>query len=81
VLDIPVLINTGGTSPLTIANANTERELQSGTTLTRRRLLVCEFSGGRGGQQSLTDSLARRRLERGSTVSPYVQDDWKVNSR
>ena len=83
-LEYQYLINTGGTSPLTIANANTETEnFKSGTTLdSTTGFSYASFLAGAADSQSLTDSLAAPETgARFHPVSPYVQDDWKVNSR
>jgi len=83
-LEYQYLINTGGTSPLTIANTNTETEnFKSGTTLdSTTGFSYASFLAGAADSQSLTDSLAVPETgARFHPVSPYVQDDWKVNSR
>jgi hypothetical protein len=83
-LEYQYLTNTGGTSPLTIASENTTTEnFKSGTTLdSTTGFSYAGFLAGAALTQSLTDSLAAPETgARFHPVSPYVQDDWKVNSR
>jgi hypothetical protein len=96
-LEYQYLINATGTSPLTIANAQTETEgfckaatagicttaNQATTTLNSSSgFSYASFLAGAADSQTLTDSLAAPETgARFKPVSPYVQDDWKVNSR
>jgi hypothetical protein len=83
-LEYQYLINATGTSPLTIANAPTETEnFKSGTTLdSTTGFSYASFLAGAADSQTLTDSLAVPETgARFHPVSPYFQDDWKVNTR
>jgi hypothetical protein len=83
-LEYQYLINATGTSPLTIANAQTETEnFKSATTLdSTTGFSYASFLAGAPDSETLTDSLALPETgARFHPVSPYVQDDWKVSSR
>ena len=96
-LQYQYLTNATGTSPLTLANTASETEgftcsvknenpcslAHSTTTLdTTGGFSYASFLAGAVDSQSLTDNLAI--VETGARfrpISPYIQDDWKVNSR
>ncbi len=88
-LQYQVVPDTGGSSPLTIANAVTETAAlnkssntspsyaaTSNTGLAYASFLIGEIDKG-----SLTQNLVQEYGSRFRAVSPYVQDNWKVSSK
>ncbi len=80
-----VIPNTGGSSALTIANAVSETAgLQPGTSVTATPSTghsYASFLIGQIDQGSLTTSQIQEYGSRFRAISPYVQDNWKVNSK
>jgi hypothetical protein len=76
-------VDTGGSSPLTIAAAQAETaNYTTGTTinpatgLSYASFLVGQIDKGSFTQNNVIETGARFR-----PISPYIQDDWKVNAR
>ena len=74
----------GGTTDLTLANATTETAgfQSNGTTLiSNTGLSYASFLIGYIDRASLTQNLVQETGARFRPISPYIQDDWKVNNR
>jgi hypothetical protein len=76
---------TGGTTPLTLANAVTETAaLNSGSgfsALSGTGLSYASFLIGQIDKASFTQYLQQENGARFRPISPYIQDNWKVNSK
>lgn len=74
----------GGTTPLTLATSTNETAgfQSNGTTLiSNTGVSYASFLLGYIDKASLTDNLVQETGARFHPISPYVQDDWKVNSK
>ena len=79
---------TGGTTPLTLANAVTETAAinapatRAGYAATANTgLAYASFLIGQIDKASLTQYVVQEYGARFRAISPYVQDNWKVNSK
>lgn len=78
-----VVSATGGTTPLTLANAVTEtsRLNNAFTAVSGTGLSYASFLIGQIDKASFTQFLQQESAARFRPISPYVQDNWKVNSK
>jgi hypothetical protein len=80
-----VVNDTSGTSPLTLANAVTETEgitpNKAYTPLSSTGLAYASFLVGQIDAGSLTQYVQQEFGARFRSISPYVQDNWKVSSK
>ncbi len=74
---------TGGTSPLTLANAVTETEGLNNafTAISGSGNSYASFLIGQVDKTSFTQYLQNEFGARFRAISPYIQDNWKVNSK
>ena len=74
---------TGGSTPLTLANAVTETEGLNNafTAITNTGNSYASFLIGQIDKASFTQYLQQVSGARFRPISPYIQDNWKVNSR
>jgi hypothetical protein len=74
---------TGGTTPLTLANAVTEtaRLNNAFTAVSGTGLSYASFLVGQIDKSSFTQYLQQENGARFRPISPYIQDNWKVNSK
>jgi hypothetical protein len=76
-------LDTGASSPLTLAAATSETAgYTSGTTInTGEGLAYASFLVGQIDAGSLTQNAVQETGARFRPISPYVQDDWKVSRK
>lgn len=74
---------TGGSTPITLANAVTETAALNGgfTAKTGTGLSYASFLIGQVDKGSFTQYLQQEFGARFRAISPYVQDDWKVGNK
>lgn len=74
---------TGGSTPLTLANSPTETAGLNNafTTIPNTGLAYASFLIGQIDRPSFTSFLQQEFGARFRAISPYIQDNWKVNSR
>ncbi|HXS11678.1 MAG TPA: carboxypeptidase-like regulatory domain-containing protein [Acidobacteriaceae bacterium] len=79
---------TTGTTPLTLTNSvnptaqiNSNGQPNTFTVTANTGLAYASFLLGQIGSSSMTSYAVQEYASRFSAVSPYVQDNWKVNSR
>jgi|HubBroStandDraft_1064217.scaffolds.fasta_scaffold00149_7 hypothetical protein len=79
-LQYQYILDTGGSSQLTLATATSETaNYSSGTTIdTGNGLSYASFLVGQIDAASLTQNAVLETGARFRPISPYVQDDWKV---
>jgi len=88
-LQYNVTPNTGGSSPLTIANAVTETAAINKSSNSSPAYAATSNTGysyasfliGQIDKGSLTQNLVQQFNSRFRAISPYVQDNWKVNEK
>ena len=88
-LQYQITPDTGGTSPVTLATATTETaEITPSSNSSPKYaatantgLSYASFLIGQIDKGSLTQNLVQETGARYRPISPYVEDDWKVNSR
>jgi hypothetical protein len=78
-----VVSATGGTTPLTLATAVTEtsRLNNAFTAVSGTGLSYASFLVGQIDKASFTQYLQQESAARFRPISPYIQDNWKVNSK
>jgi hypothetical protein len=85
-LQYNVINATGGSTPITLANAVTETAGlsttgTSTTTVTNTGLSYASFLVGEIDKGSFTQYLQQEFGARFRAISPYAQDDWKITSK
>ena len=77
-----VLNATGGSTQITLANAQTETaQLSNGTAKSGTGLAYASFLLGQIDKGSFTQYLVQVNGSRFRAISPYVQDNWKVTNK
>ena len=76
-------LDTGNTSPLTLATAVTETAgmNNASATVTNTGAAYASFLVGQIDKGSFTQYVQQEFGARFRAISPYVQDNWKVNSK
>jgi hypothetical protein len=73
---------TGGSTPITLADAVTETAgISKGTTTSGTGLSYASFLLGQTDKLSFTDYLQQEFGTRFRAISPYFQDNWKVSEK